>query len=75
MTGGHTCTLDLSVPDSPPGWGSLRPGVLSGWGGMLALPLHPSRDNGQPQAQTTGCRKDTEAGGALDLQEQDGSMS
>ena len=42
-----TCTLDLSGPDPSPGWGSLSPGILSGQGGILALPLHAARENRQ----------------------------
>lgn len=49
------------MPDLPSGWGSLSAGVLSGHGDILALPLHPAKENGQPQAQATGCRQDTEA--------------
>lgn len=70
---GLTCTLDLSVPD-PPSWGSLSLGILSGQGGIPALPFHLSKENGPPQAPATGYRQDTEAGGAVDLQEQAGSM-
>lgn len=33
-----------------------------------------SQGNGHPQAQAIGCRQDIETGGAVDLQEQDGSM-
>lgn len=47
--------------DLPSGWGSLSAGVLSGHGDILALPLHPAKENGQPQVQATGCRQDTEA--------------
>lgn len=68
-----TCTL--SMPDPSPGWGRLSPSILSVQGGALALPLHPVRENRQPLAQATGGRQDTEAGGAIDLQEQDRSMS
>lgn len=75
MADGLTCTLDLSMPDSPPSWGSLSPGILSVQSGMLALPFLPAREHGQPRAQVTGRRKDTEATGVIDLQEQDGSMS
>lgn len=44
-------------------------------GGILALPLLPARANAHSQAQATGCRQNIEVRGAVDLQEQDGSMA
>lgn len=74
VANGRTCNLDLHVPDLPPGWESLSPGILSGQGGILALPSSPARETRPPQAQATGDRQDTEARGTVGLQKQDGSV-
>lgn len=49
--------LDLNVPDSPPGWGNPHPGILSGQGGILALPLHPAKDKGNRRLKPQDAEK------------------